>query len=103
MCATTTTALADRPDTPIVVLTDEGGKIGALAAERYGIPFDGLISEVDGRTWSRQRYCIRRLPQLGHGTYPTNTVIEDGTILTVCGKNHDNQATAIRWRLPEKQ
>ena len=54
-----------------------------------------------GWTWSPQRYRVRLAKVPGNSTYPTNAVLEDGTILTVCGKNHGNRAMAIRWRLPK--
>ena len=59
------------------------------------------VSADDGVTWSAERYYVRDLVQKGHVTYATNAVLEDGTILTVCGKNHNNRAIAIRWKLPD--
>ena len=78
------------------------GRVVWIYTHRYG-PYAGVMARVssdDGTTWSAERYYVRELVQKGHGTYPTNTVLEDCTILTVCGKNHDNRAIAIRWKLP---
>jgi hypothetical protein len=58
------------------------------------------VSSDDGKTWSEVRYRVRRMRVDGHVTYATNAVLADGTILSVCGKNHGNRAMAIRWRLP---
>ena len=59
------------------------------------------VSDDDGATWSDVRYQVRHLRNQGHGTYATNAVLADGTILTVYGKNRSNLAIAIRWRLPD--
>lgn len=56
------------------------------------------VSNDDGVTWSKERYCVRCLTAIGHGTYPINAVLQDETILTVCGKNYGNRAIAIRWK-----
>lgn len=84
----------------LVQLPDE--RVVWIYTHRYGR--DGGVmartSSDEGKTWSAVRYRIRRLPQLGHGTYPTNAVFADGTILTVCGKNQGNRAIAVRWRIP---
>jgi hypothetical protein len=60
------------------------------------------VSSDDGETWSEVRYRVRRLVDPGHGTYATNAVLADDTILSVCGKNHGNRAIAIRWRLVDE-
>ena len=60
------------------------------------------VSSDDGKTWSEVRYRVRRMRVDGAGTYATNAVLADGTILSVCGKNRGNRAMAIRWRLPAK-
>ena len=78
------------------------GRVVWIYTHRYGKD-SGVMARVssdNGKTWSAVRYRVRDLPQKGHATYPTNAVLEDGTILTVCGKNHDNRAIAIRWQLP---
>ena len=79
------------------------GRVVWIYAHRYG-PYSGIMARVsadDGVTWSAERYYVRDLVQKGHVTYATNAVLEDGTILTVCGKNHNNRAIAIRWKLPD--
>ena len=85
----------------LVQLSD--GRVVWIYTHRYGKD-SGVMARVssnDGETWSKERYRVRRLPDPGHGTYATNAVLADGTILTVCGKNHGNRAIAIRWNLPE--
>ena len=80
------------------------GRVVWTYTHRYG-PDSGVMARVskdDGKTWSAERYRVRLLRQPGHGTYPTSTVLKDGTILTVCSKNHGNRAIAIRWRIPTK-
>jgi hypothetical protein len=79
------------------------GRVVWIYTHRYG-PDSGVMARVssdDGNTWSSVRYRVRSLRDQGHGTYPTNAVLKDGTILTVCGKNHGNRAVAIRWRIPD--
>lgn len=79
------------------------GRVVWIYTHRYG-PFSGVMARVsddDGATWSDVRYQVRHLRNQGHGTYATNAVLADGTILTVCGKNRSNRAIAIRWRLPD--
>ena len=86
--------LVQLPDGRVVwIYTHRYGKYGGVMAR---------VSEDDGATWSAERYWVRRLRDLGHGTYPTNTVLADGTVLTVCSANHGNRAIAIRWRLSDK-
>ena len=80
------------------------GRMVWIYTHRYG-PDSGVMARVsgdDGETWSTERYRIRLLRHQEHCVYPTNTVLGDGTILTVCGKNRGNRAMAIRWRLPEQ-
>ncbi len=80
------------------------GRVVLIYTHRYSVD-SGVMARVshgDGKTWSDERYRIRLLRDNGHGTYPTNTVLADGTILTICGKNHGNRAIAIRWRLPRQ-
>ena len=79
------------------------GRVVWIYTHRYG-PDTGVMARTstdDGATWSPQRYRVRLAKVPGNSTYPTNAVLEDGTILTVCGKNHGNRAMAIRWRLPK--
>lgn len=73
-----------------------------IYTHRYG-PDPGVMARIsndDGKTWSAERYRLRLLCDPGHGTYPTSTVLKDGTILTVCSQNHGNRAIAIRWKIP---
>ena len=77
------------------------GRVVWIYTHRYG-DYGGVMARVstdDGKTWSAERYRVRNLRQKAHGTYPTSAVLDDGTILTVCSKNHDNRALAIRWKL----
>ena len=79
------------------------GRIVWIYTHRYGKD-SGVMARVssdDGESWSKERYRVRHLRDQGHGTYASNAVLADGTILSVCGKNHGNRAIAIRWRLPE--
>ena len=79
------------------------GRIVWIYTHRYGKD-SGVMARVssdDGESWSKERYRVRHLRDQGHGTYASNAVLADGTILSVCGKNHGNRTIAIRWRLPE--
>ena len=85
-----------------VQLSDE--RVVWIYTHRYGKD-SGVMARVsrdDGMTWSVERYRIRHLKDKD-GTYPTSTVLNDGTILTVCGKNRRNLPIAIRWQLPKIQ
>ena len=75
-----------------------------IYTHRYGKD-NGVMARVsrdDGKTWSAERYRVRHL-RGKDGTYPSSTILNDGTILTVCGKNRKSLAIAIRWRLPKIQ
>ncbi len=60
-------------------------------------PVKGEHRELYRATKDGYKFCQR-----ADGTYPTNTVLADGTLLSVCSANHGNRAIAIRWRLPDK-
>ena len=44
--------------------------------------------------WTRDTELMRPTPCFA--------VLADGTILSVCGKDHGNRAIAIRWRLVDE-
>ena len=97
----------------LVRLSD--GRIVAIYSHRY--PYghgdtSALVSNDEGKSWSKERYIV----SIGSG-YSGSVVLEDDTIVTVCGNTQLNdivavgvnvqnsnaepwRAHAVRWRLP---
>ena len=104
---------ADADGKPVVVQQETNGQLVPLLngrlvlvhQRRFGAhQLIARVSEDNGKTWSHDEYRL----SAGFG-YSGNTVLPDGTILTVTGQTlasksmegpGNNRAQVIRWRLP---
>ena len=106
---------ADADGKPVIVQQETNGQLVPLPngrlvlvhQRRFGpMQVIARVSDDNGLTWSHDEYRL----SAGFG-YSGNTVLPDGTIVTVTGQtlasqglegpNADNRAQVIRWRLPE--
>jgi hypothetical protein len=106
---------ADADGKPVIVQQETNGQIVPLPdgrlvlihQRRFGpMQIIARVSNDAGETWSADEYRL----SAGFG-YTGNTVLDDGTILTITGQTlasknmegseHYNGAQAIRWQLPQ--
>ena len=86
-------------DTPGELVQVPDGRVVFIYCHRYG-PQAGVYARVstdEGRTWQSELLAL--LTQ-ANGGYPSSTVLEDGTIVTLTGFSERGKVQAIRWRLP---
>ena len=104
---------ADAKGKPVIIQQETNGQLVPLPngrlvlvhQRRFGAhQLIARVSEDDGKTWAHDEYRI----SAGFG-YSGNTVLPDGTIVTVTGQTlasesmegpGNNRAQVIRWRLP---
>ena len=89
-------------DTPGELIQVPDGRVVFIYCHRYD-PQAGVYARVsldEGRTWQPLLLALRTAPR---GGYPSSTVFEDGTILTLTGFSEEGAVQAIRWRLPANE
>ena len=93
----------DRADCPGEPLLLPDGRI-LLVYCRRARPDPGvgaIVSRDGGRTWDEEQIILKLNRDTENGTYPSSSLLADGTVVTVTGKNHGNRVQAIHWQVPE--
>jgi hypothetical protein len=86
-------------DTPGELIQLHDGRVVFIYCHRYG-PLPGVcarVSEDEGQTWRPELLVLRTHP---HGSYPSSTVLDDDTIVSVLGYSEEPPLQILRWKLP---